>query len=191
DSFAETQESRSDPEAPEAIVSEDAVAHGEAALRSVFNAAADAGAEQLVATLEQAFGYAKGSWPIRVLRHMAAVLIDVADRRRVSPRLEARWLNLVGFCLRPGFGAAKDPWRMTEARKIYAGGVLFPSAIQNRAEWVVLWQRVAGGFSTGQQLELARRTMGDLGMGGKKTRGLSPQIERESWRLLASRDLVD
>src|SRR5207244_2667919 len=102
-----------------------------------------------------------------------------------------RWLNLLGFCLRPGFGAAKDPWRITEARKIYAAGVLFPSAIQNRAEWIVLWQRVAGGFSTGQQLELARRTMSDVGVGAKKARGLTPQIERESWRLLASLERLD
>jgi hypothetical protein len=176
----------------EAIVSQDAIDGGEAAIRAVFaQSGSDTGPEQLVAILEQRFGYAKASWPIRALRHLSDVLIDVADRRRLSPRLEARWLNLFGFCLRPGFGAAKDPWRIAEARKIYAGGVLFPSAIQNRAEWVVLWQRVAGGFSTGQQLELARRTMGDVGMGAKKARGLTPQIERESWRLLASLERVD
>jgi hypothetical protein len=176
----------------EAVVSKDAIACGERAIRLVFaHGGGDADAEQLVALLEQTFGYGKTAWPIGVLRHLADVLIAVAEARRSSPRLETRWLNLFGFCLRPGFGAAKDPWRVTEARKIYAGGVAFPSAVQNRVEWVVLWQRVAGGFSPGQQLELARRTMGELGMDRKKPRRLNPQAERESWRLVASLERLD
>ncbi|PWT86758.1 MAG: molecular chaperone DnaK [Blastocatellia bacterium] len=192
--FDNSQMSPADAESTaghEAIVPQDALDSGEAAVRAVFSGRGADTPEQLVAVLEQRFGYAKTSWPIGALRYLSDVLIDVADRRRLSPPLEARWLNLFGFCLRPGFGAAKDPWRVTEARKIYSAGVVFPSAVQNRAEWVVLWQRVAGGFSTGQQLELARRTMGDLGMGTKKARGLTPQIERESWRLLASLERVD
>ena len=54
-----------------------------------------------------------------------------------------------------------------------------------------LWQRVAGGFSTGQQRELAQRVMGELGLGGKKAARLNPQMERESWRLLASLERLD
>ena len=34
----------------------------------------------------------------------------------------------------------------------------------------VLWEQVAGGFSAGQQRELAQRVTGDLGLGGKKSR---------------------
>ena len=63
--------------------------------------------------------------------------------------------------------------------------------IQNKVEWLVLWQRVAGGFSTGQQRELAQRVMGELGLGGKKAARLNPQMERESWRLLASLERLD
>jgi len=55
----------------------------------------------------------------------------------------------------------------------------------------VLWQRVAGGFSAGQQRELAQRVMGDLGLLGRKPARLNPQIERESWRLLASLERLD
>ena len=53
--------------------------------------------------------YAKSAWPLPVIQQFADVLIDIADGRRRSASLEARWVNLFGFCLRPGFGAIKDP----------------------------------------------------------------------------------
>src|SRR6185437_13839535 len=84
-----------------------------------------------------------------------------------------------------------DAWRIIEARKIYAAGVSFVNSIQNRVEWLVLWQRAAGGFAAGQQRELAQRVMADLGLGGAKAKKLNPQIERESWRLLASLERLD
>ena len=126
-----------------------------------------------------------------MIRQLADVLLEVGDGRRHSAALEARWLNLFGFCIRPGFGAAKDPWRITEARKIYAAGVSFASSIQNRVEWLVLWQRTSGGFTVGQQRELAQRVMADLGLAGAKAKKPNPQIERESWRLLASLERLD
>src|SRR5262249_8908432 len=135
--------------------------------------------------------FGKTAWPLAVMRRFADALIAVAPGRRTSASLEARWLNLFGFCFRPGFGAAKDPWRIGEVRKIYVAGLAFPGAIQNRVEWLVLWQRVAGGFSTGQQRQLAQRGRGERGLGGKKAARLNPQIERESWRLLASLERID
>src|SRR6185312_12300684 len=62
---------------------------------------------------------------------------------------------------------------------------------QNRVQWLVLWDRVAGGFSVGQQRELAQRVIGTLGIGGKKAPRLNPQEERESWRLAASLERLD
>jgi hypothetical protein len=144
-----------------------------------------------VAQLEQQFGYGKTAWPLAVIRPLADTLIDVADGRRRSAALEARWLNLFGFCIRPGFGAAKDPWRITEARKVYTAGVSFASSIQNRVEWLVLWQRASGGFTAAQQRELAQRVMADLGLAGAKAKKPNPQVERESWRLLASLERLD
>ena len=141
--------------------------------------------------VEKQFGYAKSAWPLGVIRRLADALLEVADGRRSSAPLEARWLNLFGFCIRPGFGAAKDPWRITEARKVYAAGVSFASSIQNRVEWLVLWQWASGGFTAGQQRELAQRVMADLGLAGVKAKRPSPQAERESWHLLASLERLD
>jgi hypothetical protein len=54
-----------------------------------------------------------------------------------------------------------------------------------------LWQRVSGGFTAGQQRELAQRVIADLGLGGAKSKKPNPQVERESWRLLASLERLD
>ena len=176
----------------EALVSDDRIHEGAQAIRSLFeHVSTETASKNLVAQLENILGYGKTAWPLGVIRQFADALIESAEGRRQSPELEARWLNLFGFCLRPGFGAAKDPWRIAESRKIYAGGLTFVSSIQNRVEWLVLWQRAAGGFSAGQQRELALRVMGELGLSGKKAVRFNPQIERESWRLLASLERLD
>jgi hypothetical protein len=179
-------------DAAEAIVADDRIKEGARAIRSLFeNAGTETASKNLVAHLESVLGYGKTAWPLGVIRRFVDSLIEIAEGRRQSPELEARWLNLFGFCLRPGFGAAKDPWRIAESRKIYAAGLAFVSAIQNRVEWLVLWQRAAGGFSAGQQRELALRVMGELGLSGKKAVRFNPQIERESWRLLASLERIE
>ena len=176
----------------EAIVAEDRIQEGTRAIRSLFeNASTETASKNLVAHLESVLGYGKTAWPLGVIRRFADSLIEIAEGRRQSAELEARWLNLFGFCLRPGFGAAKDPWRIAESRKMYAAGLTFVGSIQNRVEWLVLWQRAAGGFSAGQQRELALRVMGELGLSGKKAVRFNPQIERESWRLLASLERLE
>jgi actin-like ATPase involved in cell morphogenesis len=173
-------------------IAEEAVAAAEALIRALFErTSAAVTPENIAALLEQQFGYAKTAWPLGLLRRLADVLLDVSEERRRSPALEARWLNLFGFCVRPGFGAVKDPWRIGEARKIFVAGVSFPNAIQNRVEWLVLWQRAAGGFSAGQQRDLAQRVSSEVGLGGAKTKKPNPQVARESWRLLASLERLD
>jgi molecular chaperone DnaK (HSP70) len=147
--------------------------------------------ESLIGEIETALGFGKQAWPLAAARRLADVLLSLADGRRRSAAAEARWLNLTGFCTRPGFGADLDPWRVSELRKVYAAGLTFPREIQNQVEWLVLWQRVAGGFSGAQQRELAQRVVGQLGIGQRKPPRLNPQIEREGWRLLGSLERLD
>jgi hypothetical protein len=152
----------------------------------------DASPETLMARLEDALGFGKHAWPLGAVRPLADTLLEAAEGRRRSARHEARWLNLAGYCLRPGFGAPLDDWRMTQARRVYLAGLAFPGDVQNQAEWLVLWQRVAGGLTAGQQRELFEREASRLGIGtGKAPKRLSPQIEREGLRLLASLEHVD
>ena len=55
--------------------------------------------------------------------------------RGTSQAHEARWLNLCGFLLRPGFGHALDDWRIQQLWKLYSQGLRFPRATQCRVEW--------------------------------------------------------
>ena len=143
--------------------------------------------EAIVNKLEAALGHNKDAWPMGAIRKLCDVLVEVADGRAKSRRHEARWLNLFGFCLRPGFGALLDDWRINQARRVYLAGPSFPKDPQCQVEWLVLWRRVAGGFNAGQQHELYQKYAALLGISGKKTSGrLNSQVEHEGWRLLAS-----
>ena len=45
-----------------------------------------------------------------------------------APVHEARWLNLLGFALRPGYGLAVDDWRVAETWRLVQGKLAHPSA---------------------------------------------------------------
>ena len=174
------------------IVADGALEHAIELIRQTFDPAATGPQPvSLVGELENALGHGKHAWPLVPSRQLADVLIEVERGRRKSAAHEARWLNLTGFCARPGFGSSLDAWRVSELRKVYAAGLAFPRDVQNQVEWIVLWQRIAAGFTAGHQRELAQRIAGPLGVGQRKRARLNPQIERESWRLLASLERLE
>jgi hypothetical protein len=192
DPLDESPQSDGEPAAEGVVIAGEALAAAERSVRSAFNPAERRPpAEALTAELETTLGHGKAAWPLATIRRLADVLIEVAAARNLSPAHEVRWMNLTGFCMRPGFGSAADPARVSELRKVYAAGLVFPKDIQAQAEWLVLWQRVSAGFTAGQQRELAQRVAGQLGIGGRKPPRLNPQIERESWRLLGALERLD
>ena len=60
-------------------------------------------------------------------------------------------MNLLGYCLRPGMGEGFDPHRIKKLWKIYKKGPIHANAPQVRAEWWIMWRRVAAGLTPGQQ----------------------------------------
>jgi molecular chaperone DnaK (HSP70) len=173
------------------VVDPESIAAAAALVRDLFAGTSALAPEALIGGLETAIGHGKLAWPLPVIRGLADVLLETVSGRQKGPAYEVRWLNLTGFCVRPGFGSTLDEWRISELRKVYAAGIAFPKEIQNQVEWLVLWQRVGAGFTAGQQRELALRVSGQLGLGQRKAPRLNPQIERESWRLLASLERLD
>jgi len=105
----------------------------------------------LVKELEKRVGKRKNGWPLSFLRAMADSLIKNCDMRNKSAEHEVRWLNLTGFCIRPGFGDAFDQERIRQLWKIYLAGSTFPKCKQNALEWWIFCRRIAGGLSAGQQ----------------------------------------
>jgi molecular chaperone DnaK (HSP70) len=174
------------------VVDEAAVESAAALIRETFGSPNPRlPSEALTGELENRLGYGKHAWPLPVLRKLADALLSVEAGRRVGSALEIRWLNLAGFCARPGFGTLLDEWRISELRKVYAAGLTYPRDVQCQVEWLVLWQRVSAGFSTGQQRELAQRVSAQLGVGQRKPLHINPQVEREGWRLLGSLERLD
>ena len=117
-------------------------------------------------------------------------MLDLAEGRKRSPACEARWLNLCGFCLRPGFGFPGDDWRIEQARRIYAAGIQFPNQVQNEIEWWIFWGRVAGGLNRNQQTDIFQRLSPTLLPRGAKKQRVNTSLLREMWRAAASLELL-
>ncbi len=131
-------------------------------------------------------------WPPALLRQIWEMLIQLEHGRNRSAEHEARWLNLLGFSLRPGYGLALDDWRVAETWKRLRGRLVHPGATTMN-EWWILWRRVGGGLTGGQQQALATPLMTSLrdeqrraraAKGSKKT--AAGQDTSETWRLLGS-----
>ena len=108
---------------------------------------------QLRAQLERLLGD-RMLWPTPLLRGLFDALWQRARNRRRSAGHERVWLNLAGFCLRPGFGDALDAWRVGQLWTLWPLGVQYGSDKQVCAEWWTLWRRVAGGLGAPEQLRL-------------------------------------
>jgi molecular chaperone DnaK (HSP70) len=174
---------------PAAVVSDEALARAEALLQDTFGPGASA-PEELPAKLEQALGLGRNSWPLSAIRRLADRMLELSEGRRKSASFELRWLNLCGFCLRPGFGFPGDEYRIEQARRIYATGLLFSNQVQNEIDWWIFWGRVAGGLNKNQQVDLFQRlSPALLPKPGKKPR-LNNSLMREMWRAAASLELL-
>ena len=108
---------------------------------------------QLRQHLERGLG-GRESWETPLLRQLFDALLQRARGRRRSAEHERVWLNLAGYCLRPGYGDALDPWRIEQLWDLFDTGIQHHKDNQVCAEWWTLWRRVAGGLSTQQQLRL-------------------------------------
>jgi len=154
--------------------------------------------EELVKRLAGAIGASRNEWPASLLRRMWEALIEREPGRRKGPVHEARWLNLLGFALRPGYGLALDDWRVAETWRVLHGKLVH-AAPMCRAEWWILWRRIAGGLAAGQQQALADPLLGPLraqhhqlttgrGRGGEFSVGSHETAE--VWRFLGSLELL-
>ncbi len=131
------------------------------AIRAVFGPQGQAKPAGLVKQLAQAIGAGREQWPASLLRRIWEVLMEFEAGRRRSEAHEARWLNLVGYALRPGYGLSVDDWRVAETWRRLQGKLYHPTP-GCRVEWWVLWRRIAGGLSAGQQQALADPLLGPL-----------------------------
>ncbi len=142
---------------------------------------------RLIKDITKTVNTPKEKWPLEFIRRTADELMELTPARKRGIEYESRWLNLVGFCLRPGFGDALDEHRVEKLWKSFHDGVFHSKNAQVRSEWWVLWRRIAGGLSASQQRQVFLKISSLLkpGKGGKKP-NLAPQEEVELWMTLAN-----
>ncbi len=147
--------------------------------------------EELPSRLEAALGLGRNSWPVDVARRLADVFLDQMENRKRSAAYEVRWLNLGGFCLRPGFGYLGDEYRIEQVRRIYAAGPQFANQTQNEIDWWIFWGRLAGGLNRNQQSDIVQRLLPFLiPKPGKKPQRINNSLLREMWRTASSMELI-
>ncbi len=170
------------------IVDSQTVQRCEQEIQAIFSGA-DSGVPpaKLVQRLQEVVEQSRESWPPSLLRQLWQALMSVEQGRKRSAQHEARWLNLVGYCLRPGYGVAVDDWRVSQTWKTVFGKLSFAAA-QSKTEAMVLWRRIAGGMTAGQQQQLAANLKNQL-----KQSTARPDWNElaECWRLLGALERLD
>ena len=168
----------------------DLIDQGRAKIQSVFKAKSES-PDGLMKGLISILDSGKESWSFLLIRKLADTLLECVWGRGISPSHEARWLNLTGFCLRPGFGDPLDEWRIREAWKLYPQGLQFPKEAQARSEWWIFWRRIAGGLTVGQQWQIYQNV--SIGLQPAETGKKKPSVnawrgqeELEVWMMLAN-----
>ncbi|MBN3729150.1 molecular chaperone DnaK, partial [Burkholderia sp. Ac-20379] len=109
--------------------------------------------KRLRAQLEQTLG-PRQDWDLALLRELFGALWERAGRRRRSADHERLWLNLAGWCIRPGFGHPLDAWRVEQLWQLFDDGIQHVNDAQVWSEWWTLWRRAAGGLSAEAQQQM-------------------------------------
>ncbi|REG58149.1 molecular chaperone DnaK (HSP70) [Paraburkholderia sp. BL6669N2] len=109
--------------------------------------------KRLRSQLEQLLG-PRESWNSALLRELFGALWERARRRRRSADHERLWLNLAGYCVRPGFGYPLDEWRVEQLWSLFDDGIQYVNESQVWSEWWTLWRRAAGGLDESAQLRV-------------------------------------
>ncbi len=171
-------------------LSDEQVTAAKAQIAAVFSHEPRADPITLTRKIEEACGTGRDAWPLNSIRMLWDELWEARETRHHSDAHEARWLNLCGFLLRPGFGHETDPWRIQNLWRLYSEGLRFSRTVQNRAEWWNLWKRIAGGLNKPQQEQLYREVapflLPRLKSKRKAKSAVGPQEIREYWQLVAS-----
>ncbi len=109
--------------------------------------------KDLLRELERLLGERR-SWSTELNRALFDRLIVHATARRRSPDHERLFFLLAGFCLRPGFGHAKDPSRAGRLAPLIHQPPQFQDEVRSWQQYWICWRRVAAGLDAAAQTAL-------------------------------------
>lgn len=181
------------------IVDQEMIVSAATVLRGIFGSGGEVRPDEAMRRLAEVIALPRADWPPSLLRAIWSELMELHDGRRRSPQHESRWLNLVGFCLRPGFGMAADDWRVEETWRITNGRLVHavPACL---AELRTLCRRISGGLASGRQNQIAstvlpairqRFRQAQTGRGKAAPYASGNHEAAEIWRMLGSLELLE
>ena len=142
--------------------------------------------------LETILDLTRKEWPVAVLRRLSDELLLVDYKKLSSKNIESLWLNLTGFCLRPGFGDPGDELRLKKVWRLWLQGFNNDNDQKVVSEWWIFWRRVIGGLRAGQQetvFAFLRKKLCPKGNYREHVKEGS-QSKAEMWRAFSSLELL-
>jgi len=130
--------------------------------------------------LENILG-ARDTWNIGLLRGLFDELMLGLPQRKRSAVHERLWLNLAGYCLRPGYGEPTDSSRIICLLDIYDQGIQYTKETQNWAEWWTLWRRIAGGLNQEAQEHILSSLIGFINPENAKRKNLQASAAQKAF----------
>jgi molecular chaperone DnaK (HSP70) len=112
--------------------------------------------------LERLLGQERQRWNTTLLRSLWPALYPGITRRGRSLEHENAWLYLAGFALRPGYGSELDAWAVAQLWDCHDLGLVHRKDKSARANWWMMWRRIAGGLPTDQQERLFADALPEL-----------------------------
>ncbi len=138
------------------------IAAGQKVIRQFFQGEVYIKPAQIMECLEKALERPRQSWSLSVLRGLWEELYRQAPQRGISQEKEARWWNLAGFFLRPGYGYPLDDQRIKELWKIILADTQKDLSPECLLQHWICYRRIAGGLNKGQQMQLASDLMASI-----------------------------
>ncbi|MGM0439554.1 MAG: Hsp70 family protein [Chlamydiota bacterium] len=150
---------------------------------------------KVMQVLDESLQRPRQEWSPAILRGLWPALVDLAESRKVSPQHEARWWNLAGYFLRPGYGYSCDDFRIKELWRIILQPLAFGKDLEVSLQQLICFRRIAGGLGRGQQAQLASQIVATLFDKKKKNILLKSkrdiQTYSEKIRALGAFELLD
>jgi molecular chaperone DnaK (HSP70) len=110
-------------------------------------------AKDLLRELERVLGE-RAQWTSETNRALFDALVPSSRARRRSADHERMFWLLAGWCIRPGFGDALDPGRVTALAVLLDEKLAFPGEARGWQAFFIAWRRVSGGLDEPMQTRL-------------------------------------
>ncbi|CUB03410.1 hsp70 family protein [Marinomonas fungiae] len=121
----------------------------------------------------------RDEWNLATSRRLADKLLAVKGGRTKSAQHERQWLQLIGFCLRPGYGALGDDARIEQTMNATKQGPKHDQAPVWGQHWT-LYRRIAGGLSEVVQESLYKQFAQYYSPAGQRSRDKQKALATKS-----------